>query len=79
MLAEAKVLFSALKARLVSTEAPSRSKEERFASFEHRWAEYKVIAGVRENTKQELALCLSDEVAQLVYGRYGHKAYTALT
>ena len=29
--------------------------------------------------KQELALCLSDKVAQVVYGRYGHKAYAALT
>ena len=44
-------------------------EEERFAFFEHRWSEYKVIAGVKENIKQELALCLSDEAAQLVYGR----------
>ena len=28
--------------------------------------------------KQELALCLSYEEAQRVYGRYGHEAYTAL-
>ena len=54
-------------------------EEERFAFFEHRWSEYKVIAGVKENIKQALALCLSDEAAQLVYGRYGHEAYTALT
>ena len=38
-----------------------------------------MIAGVKENIKQELAFCLSDEAAQLVYGRYGHEAYTALT
>ena len=38
-----------------------------------------MVAGIKENLKQELALCLSDEVAQLVYGRYGHEAYTALT
>ena len=31
-------------------------EEERFAFFEHRWSEYKVIAGVKENIKQEL-LC----------------------
>ena len=54
-------------------------EEERFDFFEHRWSEYKVIAGVKENLKQELALCLSDEAAQLVYGRYGHEGYTALT
>ena len=48
-------------------------EEERFAFFEHRWSEYKVIAGVKENIKQELALCLRDEAAQLVYGRYGHE------
>ena len=36
VLAEAKVLFSALKARVVSTEAASRSNEERFASCSKR-------------------------------------------
>ena len=38
-----------------------------------------MIAGITENKKQELVCCLSDEAAQLVYGRYGHIAYTALT
>ena len=41
----------------------------------------KVIARVTKNLKQELAHCLSDEAAQLVYGRYGHdhEAYVGLT
>ena len=37
-----------------------------------------MIVATKTNAKQELSLCLSDEAAQLVYGRYGHEAYTAL-
>ena len=37
------------------------------------------MAGVKERSKQELAACLSDKAAQLVYGRFGNEMYDALT
>ena len=54
--------------------------EETFAFFEHRWSEYKGMAGVEDNmAKKELSHCLSDEVQMLMFGRYGKEQYEALT
>ena len=50
--------------------------EETFAFFEHRWSEYKGMAGVAPNmTKKELSHCLSDEIQMLLFGRYGKEQY----
>ena len=32
----------------------------------------------QEELKHELVLCKSEDATQLVYGRYGHKAYSVL-
>ena len=54
--------------------------EETFAFFEHRWTEYKGMAGVTTDmAKKELSHCLSDEIQMLLFGRYGKEQYEALT
>ena len=42
--------------------------EEVFAFFEHSWSEYKMIAGVTKNVKQELAQYLDRDVQMLMWG-----------
>ena len=41
----------------------SQVEEESFQFFEHRWAEYKVTARIKERAKRELAACLSDKAS----------------
>ena len=42
--------------------------EEVFAFFEHRWKSYKAIAGITNvKAKQELGMCMSDEVSLLLW------------
>ena len=54
--------------------------EEIFAFFEHRWKFYKALAGITDaKAKQELGMCLSDEVSMLLWGKFGPEQYEHLT
>ena len=54
--------------------------EEIFAFFEHRWRSYKALAGITDmKAKQELGMCLSDEVSMLLWGKFGAEQYELLT
>ena len=54
--------------------------EELFAFFEHRWESYKALAGISAaKAKQELGMCLSDDVSILVWGKFGPEQYQLLT
>ena len=54
--------------------------EEIFAFFEHRWKAYKALAGISDaKAKQELGMCMSDEVSLLLWGKFGEEQYDLQT